>query len=223
MSIVFLIIIVAILVIVTKGKGIKVPNFGINGNSLLIGYFAVLVILSLLFYFIPYELTPLAEEDRLRELEDIDAQIYHAANNGTLDKVDALYVKDRWSEPLSGNSIKIILPEEGPASALIYAERKSEKDGKIDITHYETRSVFQDIDFESHQLQVKDNSVEVINPKPIHIKVAGLNKEFTITQFTGEDGYYSNIPFTGIVGTEVFYLRIPKDVEVEGDIWFVKE
>ena len=57
----------------------------------------------------------------------------------------------------------------------------------------------------------------------IDIHVGKFAKEFTISQFTSRNGIDLFSDVNRIRGENVLYIRVPKNVEVEGEVQFVTE
>jgi hypothetical protein len=155
------------------------------------------------------------------------SQIYDAALEGRIDQEEAVYKKNQWSFELSDNQMHISF-NGFEYEYFLVAEKTSEHDGQVEVIHYATRSVFNDIDITdqipSPEVQMDGNMIKISNSQT-HLEFSKMNNEFSITQFKGGSSFGLNYQTVSNMGHNVLYIKVPSDVEIvyNGDIQYVRQ
>ncbi|WP_062107140.1 hypothetical protein [Bacillus niameyensis] len=209
-----LILLIAIPIIFLSKR--KAGSFGNKKvvKTLLILYAAILILSVFIF-----ELLPLKEEGipRVRD-ERKTHELEQAIFDGRLEVVDPMMIRDEWKKDYQGKKLTITVDSNGDYYFPIIVERKPENDGVIEgkfIVSFQ----YNGLDFTE-----RINPVEVVlNGDRLHvmgagtyvsIKAATYQKEFVLSQFSEKRGsMFENDHFH----IRSLYLRIPQDVEIEGN------
>ena len=106
------------------------------------------------------------------------------------------------------------------------AERKDRADGMVEIVNYATRTIIEGFDFSGrvrpHQVALHGNVLQVTGPQRLEVVLGMFSREFAAAQILGKDtamldGARSTHNRT-VPGSQLLYLRIPADVELQADI-----
>ncbi|MGM0876246.1 MAG: hypothetical protein ACQEWV_16115 [Bacillota bacterium] len=232
----FLIILIIIAVIFSIVNAIKKASFfqRLNVKWVLSFYGVLLLVALVLFYVLPNERSLnyiVDNKPELAKAEKASQQLTMATSEGKqIDKenIDGVKVKKRWDFTYEGKKLEITGYDEQYASGFTLVERKDVNDNKIEVTQYHTRTIIQNIELTNEVgpfiIELAEDTLTIGDPNDIEFHVGKFDKEFTITQFTEE--WSIEDPFSNeedIWGENVLYIRVPKDVEVNGEVQFVTE
>lgn len=232
-QILFLIIIIAIIYTgvnsIKKGRLLQKLNL-----KLVLGIYGALLLVAVgVFYLLPIEesLNNVVENQKeLAQAERAGYLLMNAASEGKqIEKVniDGVLIKKQWDFPYEGKQLDITQVGQQYSSPFILVERKEGDDGQIEVIHYYTRTIIENIEFTDERgpftIQLEKDQLMISNPNMIDINVGQFAKEFTISQFTSQNGMDLFSDVNQIDGTNVLYIRVPKNVEVEGEVQFVTE
>lgn len=193
-------------------------------KMLLMGY-GILLIASVFVY----EVLPTndKEPDFSRSSEDwLDKEVGRiddAIFNGRTEEVDPRFIMKEWKWKYSGKELGV--EEQDWFDGMVIVERKDDNDGIIDGTYY-ANSVVGGIDL-TNEYQPREVTLEKQTLylkgqwEEKEMKFAIFEKEFVITQFTGERKGGMN--FGGFMEINYLYLKIPKDLKIipENDEVFI--
>ncbi|WP_407271985.1 hypothetical protein [Radiobacillus sp. PE A8.2] len=184
-----------------------------------IGYGIVLLCATVLYYFMPKDsFKPAASTDtaELENRDDLITNMYNQALQGNVDQLEGITVKEDWQFEVDGSQLTI---NQSDYNAFIFVEKKENADNKIDVTEYGTKAYFDNIDvtdlLQASNITYRNNELMINSPYRASINIVKFNKEFTITQFTGEKGMGHDV--NNIRENTIIYVQVPADVEVSGD------
>jgi hypothetical protein len=232
-QILFLIIIIAIIY-----KGVNAIKRGtflekLNLKLVLGVYGALLLVAVVLFYLLPIEgsLNKVVEnQEELTKAEQAGNLLMSAASEGKQiekENIDGVLIKKQWDFPYEGKQLDIAQVGQQYSIPFLLVERKDDDDGQIEVIHYYTRTIIENIEFTDERgpftIQLEKDQLMISNPNMIDIHVGKFAKEFTISQFTSQNSMDLFSDVNQIDGTNVLYIRVPKNVEVEGEVQFVTE
>lgn len=232
-QIMFLIIIIAI--IYTGVNAIKRGRFLQKLNlKLLLGVYGVLLLVAVgLFYFLPIEesLNKVVEnQEELAQAERAGDLLINAASEGKQiekENIDGVLIKKQWDFPYEGKLLDITQVDEQYSTAFILVERKDVEDEQVEVAQYYTRTILENIeltdDIAPFTIELEEERLTISDTNVIDIDVGKFAKEFTISQFTSRNGIDLFSDENRIRGENVLYIRVPKNVEVEGEVQFVTE
>ncbi len=160
-------------------------------------------------------------------------RLYTQALQGRPEQAEGSFVLEQWQFPFRQDSIIKIV--ENPAyengfkekSITIVAERKDRADGLVEIINYATETTIEGFDFSDkvrpHQAALQDNVLQITGPQRLEVVLGMFCREFAASQILGEDTAMlergaSSINTRTVPGSQLLYLRIPADMEVQADI-----
>lgn len=231
-QILFLIIIIAIIYAgvnaVKKGTLLQKINL-----KLVLGIYGALLLIAVgVFYLLPIE-------ESLNKVVETQEELAQAGRAGDLlmitasegkqiekENIDGVFIKNRWDFPYEAKQLEVTQVDERHGIPFILIERK-EDDGQIEVIQYYTRAIIENIELTDEiapfTIQLEKNQLMISNPNVIDMHVGKFAKEFTISQFTSQNGIDLFSDVNHIHGANVLYIRVPKNVEVEGEVQFVTE
>jgi hypothetical protein len=195
---------------------------------LLGGYGILLLSATILFFLHPTvkaDYNGSGSTNRSGEVVENPSQLYDAALEGRIDQEEAVLKKNQWSFDLSDNQMHISFNGYKNDYFLV-AEKSNEMDGQVEVTHYATRSVFNEVDITdqmpSPEVQKDGNMIKISSPST-HLKFLKIDNEYPIAQFRGEKSSSLSYYSYSNMGHNVLYIKVPSDVEIvySGDIQFV--
>jgi hypothetical protein len=230
--ILFLIIIIAIIYTgvnaIKKGTLLQKLNL-----KLVLGVWGSLLLVAVgVFYLLPIEesLNKVVEnQEELAQAERAGDLLMFAASEGKQiekENIDGVFIKKQWDFPYEGKQLEVTQVDAQQSIPFILVERK-EDDGQIEVIHYYTRAIIENIELTDElapfTVQLEKDQLMISDPNVIDMHVGKFAKEFTISQFTSQNGLNLFSDVNHIGGTTVLYIRVPKSVEVEGEVQFVME
>jgi hypothetical protein len=198
----FILIIVGLVMLMQKIRrryvSVKITHW------LLMGYTGLLLIAM--------AIAPFMITDLPNRATGADQEIYRHLSNGKIESIDPEFLVLKKTFDYENSSLTI--SSNRVEGSLIYVERKEENDGKIEgyvynsglnINGYYFSDKLTPIDF-----KLDNDTLTIQHPNQQNIKLAMVQKEFTIKQFTGQK---QNSVTTG-PDIEGIFLRVPKNVEI---------
>ncbi|MGM0903166.1 MAG: hypothetical protein ACQEXB_18970 [Bacillota bacterium] len=154
-------------------------------------------------------------------VNDPFSKIFSKLSDGKFAEIDPAYLQEKMSfEDYPNNSIKIVSnTNNGPQ---IFVERVEKDDSTIEIAIYSTGLVVDGLDFSSllkpSQVELTE-SILTINSIYQEFNFAIAGNGYPIRQFTGES-MFEHHSFRS--GDSFVYLRIPMDLEIEGNVDYLQ-
>lgn len=224
-----LIVLLSVILVIFIGRSIKrifnqrgkyATNYTVKW--FLGAYFSFLLISIILYMLIPKGNT--IEWQGIRE-EDVDqaANDFHqAAFSGNINTFDTAILEKQWKFDYHNPQLKLQVANGENVDFSIFVEVKDTKDGKIEVYQYRRASLMSAIIVEKLKpmnIYLTGDTLFVTKPDPVRVKFSLFNKEFPVTQFTGES---LSLDSSGFLRMEdILYLRIPKDLDGvdQGDLY----
>ena len=221
-SIVIIVLLVAPLFILKKvTKSINQLN-GKRIKVVFVGYLAILLIALVVFYMLPggdFTYKELSQNDINKA--DQAEHLRNALSKGKLNQMEGVYIKGKWNFIYEKEKLEIDSSDSKNGSWMVFVERKDTNDNKIEAVHYTTKTIINNIDLTDKinypKVALEGKRLNFIRPEPCEVKLIKYQKEFTVTQFSKENGIENEGSFSGLLGSDVFYLQIPKDVQLTFD------
>lgn len=181
------------------------------------GYVIILLIATGAFYITPKPESFGEEDAGLDNSEDVDEsihQIYDDAHNGTMSDEYDLYIKQKEEIELADHTLA--LGSVSGESIPVFVDEKDENDGMVGATLYSTPTLVNGVDITDEipdvRIETSSNEVTLIPPEETEVSFTSFEREFSLTQFTGERNRLGvNIERGG----SLLYLRVPKNSELE--------
>jgi hypothetical protein len=146
-----------------------------------------------------------------------ERDLYELAIEGRPEEVEGAFVLEQWEFPFNGNLINVADRSEYE-NVTIVAEKKDSADGKIEVINYATKTIIDQFDFSEemmpHKLAFDGNMLKVSAPECQEVGLAMFSREFVVSQILG-DSAATEQHYTNNFGSQLLYLRIPADVEVQ--------
>jgi hypothetical protein len=187
---------------------------------LLFGYLGVLILASVTVPLFAQEhdnIESIQEENYDDDEMDPYSKLFSKLSNGEIAEIDPTYLlEERNFDHYSNKSIRIVPnTNNGPQ---VFVERKEKADSTIEVAIYSTGLVVDSLDFTSllkpSEVELTDN-ILTINSIYQEFNFAIAGNGYPIRQFTGES-MFEHHSFRS--GDSFVYLRIPSDLEIEGNI-----
>jgi hypothetical protein len=223
-SIFFLAGIIVLGFLLTKPTS-KIFLKGRRGNWVFGSYLALLFIGAGISYLIPsdsFEIEPLTDEE-MKVQQKNNEQYYDLAWQGRIDEAKGAVFQKEWELPYEGEELNVPF-ESGEYFITIFVEETEADDGIIRAGHYTGKAFVDNIDITSlapsPELKIEGDTLQIIPPEPVEVKVAKTAYPYPFHQFT--DGYkmFEN-DGSAFFGGEIIYLRVPSDVKVTGNVEYV--
>lgn len=227
--------IIIVFIIVAFGIGIMRSNTKVSLGTrrirwILGGYTMILAIATV----ISLSVLPNYKNDQkvatAAEMNQIENAQNRAVNNlysGNLDDLDkAFFEKKKWSFPFEEKSLDIVLTEGETGIMSVFAERKSENDGEIEATYHVGKSYIDGVDFtdkvHSPELLLNGQQLTVSNPALVTVSFSRFSPGFAYSQFS-KGGHFSQENRSSVIGRDFILLKVPNDIEINGDISWINE
>jgi hypothetical protein len=225
MSAILPIFIIVIIIIATSAvrAAMQKATF-INPRSIrwiLLGYIVLLMVSVVVSYTIPQDDEKvIGPGTSIEDAENFVQNFHEAISRGNLSKVEGIFTINDWSFPLHESGLHFKLNQEDQSGMRLLIERKADNDGKVEVFHYTTPYIVQGIDVSEYlvnspKVELENGVLSITRPERSQIRLARFHREFTITQFTGEnifsDDYY------GLIGESVLYVKVPEIVQITAD------
>ncbi|MCT2535590.1 hypothetical protein NC661_07050 [Aquibacillus koreensis] len=217
-----IIVMLAGFIVIAMGKNsirfVKVPHI----RWFLTGYLSILIIVTVVFYFLPEDKFASIDPSELGAREPLQQEFRSTAHEGNLSETEHVYMKEKWEFSSEGKTVQVVSDSEAFDRGMVFAETKDSNDGKIEVIKYALRPTFKiDEDYEGFQVEFVDNKLKVIAPTQTSFEYPIFQNEFTITQFTGEQG--GHVSIYDVLEIEVIHVRVPKGVELIGEVLYVND
>ncbi|MCM3693594.1 hypothetical protein [Neobacillus niacini] len=212
---IILIIIFSIVRILRSGRMKKILQ-GSRLRWMLGGYVAILLICTGVSPLLPDKEVTYKVIKNSQDLDKESTELYEAAIEGNIDKVDNKYINKRWSFGYEEQELTIATENNELINTAVIVERKTVNDGKIEALHFKTRSGVNNMEITELEkpirAELKGNTLTIKNPEKVKLKFSQFQHAFTVNQFTGEKPFSRSTHFYG--GTSILYLKIPKDLKL---------
>lgn len=213
---IILLIIYAFVRVMNSGR-MKKTLLGSRLRWMLGGYVAILLICT--------GVSPLLPDNREvnykiisdgQDLKKESVGLYDAAIEGNIEKIDKKFINKEWNFGYAEQELTIATENGEFINTAVIVERKATNDGKIEATHYKTRSGVNNIEITDLEkplrIELNGSALTIMNPEKVKLKFTQFQQAFTVNQFTGEKPFSTATHFYG--GTSILYLKIPKDLEL---------
>jgi hypothetical protein len=219
LTLVIAITIIALVVKITKSSVNKKGKY-VNSNLVRLvfgGYIAILLICLGLDVVLPANEVNDREIVDNKELEKESLELYEAAVEGRIDKVDHSFIRKEWNLDYQNSLLNVEIQNEEFLNSQIIVERKETSDDTIEAILYGTRSSVNNIEITKKlnpiQLEMAGDKLTLINPKKVKFEFYQFENVFSTNQFTeGESLFEHHSNF--FEGHSILYLKIPKDLEL---------
>ncbi|HEY2420123.1 MAG TPA: hypothetical protein VGI04_01825 [Neobacillus sp.] len=206
--------------------GAKLMNKTVNRNGnysygnrvlrIFVGYLAILLLCVVLDMVLPAKGMPDWKVVRTIELEKESEDLYYAALEGRIDKVDHKFIVKKWSFDYHNQQLNIEVPNNEALNIQVMIEKKKTNDDKIEAVFYRTRSSMNDKDISGIakpiSLELNKDLLTLLPPQRGAVKFTEFTNAFPVKQFTGEKKFFDSTNFFD--GQSILYLRIPKDLQL---------
>ncbi|WP_078435613.1 hypothetical protein [Metabacillus halosaccharovorans] len=228
---VLLLIIIALIYLFAKNIGRIAFLQKLKLKWILVVYGAVLLLALISSYFMPvgeslvYKNVSETERD---EAERAGAALVKAAydrENIRENTIEGVEINHQSTIPFEGNQLELSVEETfGPLTILV--ERKEESDDEIEFIEYHTKTIIENLDltdeFDPLSVSIEEDLLRVMNGGGKDIKIGMFDKEFTISQFTSDQGLELFSDSHHVWGEHVLFLRIPKNVKIIDEFDYVQ-
>ena len=183
------------------------------------GYIGIMFLALVLFYLLPIgnDSKDKMSEEEISQYFNEDFGLYDALKAGKLDSRYDKYRKEMKSYPFYEDQLKIISNGRNFGTN-IYVEVKETNNHTVDVIQYQQKMIINSIDvdvsekFDSLKVVLEGKQLGLLSPEQKKITFAIFDKDFTVTQFTGEKLFDKGFDVIG--GNDFIYLRIPPNVQL---------
>ncbi|NEU30692.1 hypothetical protein GN156_07845 [bacterium LRH843] len=180
-----------------------------------IGYVTVLIVSFVLMSLIPSAESSDAGNERGEDVTFVTQATSNETSVGRIYRIENA-MSDRSEWDYQEDQLTITAATNEYIIYPIVIERKETNDNRIEAIFYKGQSRVGEIDFTDQihppHMSLAEQTLTIADPPFVDLSFTMFTKEFTITQFTEENGSFFESPW--IIGDRLLYLRIPKDVEV---------
>jgi hypothetical protein len=215
----------------------KVPFLQkLNLKWMLIVYGVLLLVAVGLFYVLPNERSSTSNkivdnQEELAKVEKARQLLTMAASEGrqiSKENIEGVEIKNQWDFTYEGNKLDVTISDEQLGTLFTLVERKNINDDRVEVIQYHTRTIIENLeltdDIRPLTLELVERELTIRDTNTVDIHFGKFDKEFTISQFTEEKGIDDSfIDEDHIWAENVLYIRVPKDIDVEGDFQFVTQ
>lgn len=186
-------------------------------------YVGILAVSAIVYMFLPkdfyayeidsklHESTPAPTESEIEEIN-----FYEAVADGTYDQLEGVYQKGKWEFDYTNDELTIRSLDDYLRSD-IFVEHKEMNDNKIEAAFYTTKSIIGGIDVTEEQqlpyVNLANNILQITIPRQV-LNFKRFDKEAVIAQFTGGSWIGPSSHSITKVGTQMLYIKVPKDVKI---------
>lgn len=199
----------------------KPVSFGTT-KYILISYSLLLFVGMVLSYVLPNPFSSnfqtITNEERVKAQNAVE-QFHQAFNSGEFSDIDGVEINGRWKFQFDDEkSLWLKGSRNHGGDTLVLVEKMNSLVGQIEVVHYKTRYILDDYDYthlmKPPTLTLNQNEMTITRPDPVELKLAKLNKVFTITQFSDEsERMFSD--HRHIRGAQVLYVRVPDSLDIK--------
>lgn len=181
------------------------------------GYMGIMFFALVLFYLLPIgnESKDKLSEDEINQYLNEGFGLYDALKAGKWDLRYDKYRTEMNSFPFHEDQLKII--SNGRIfNTDIFVEVKETNNHTVDVIQYQQKMIINSMDasdkLDSLKVVLEGKQLGVLSPEQKKITFAIFDKDFTVTQFTGEKLFDKGFDVIG--GNDFIYLRIPPNVQL---------
>jgi hypothetical protein len=184
-----------------------------------VSFSAILLGSTIIFYLLPEpkdtNLDFLTEHGEIAQAKLSYSNLVDSALAGDIEAAKDVTLLHQWSLEFSGDSLDI--PETNFTDPLIFVERKSTDDGKVEVLQYSSKIIFGGIDFSKKikplDVDLTGNILTITQPEPLDIAIAGFKKDFVVAQFNKRKENPLVNPSDYRSFLQAVYVKIPKSTE----------
>ncbi|MGM0806756.1 MAG: hypothetical protein ACQET8_18580 [Bacillota bacterium] len=230
-----IVLLLVIFVVVSSGIGILRSNTKLSLGTrkirwILGGYTMILAIATV----ISLSILPNHKNDEkiataaeMSSIEDAQTKAIDNLYSGNVVDLDKIFSeKKKWSFPFNEKSLDIVLTEGETGIMSVFAERKSENDGEIEATYHVGKSYIDGVDFtdkvHSPELLLNGQQLTVNNPALVTVSFSRFSPGFAYSQFS-KGGHFTQENRSSVIGRDFILLKVPNDIEINGDISWINE
>ncbi|MED1864167.1 hypothetical protein P4V41_11950 [Fictibacillus nanhaiensis] len=163
----------------------------------------------------------------MTKIEDAQTKAIDNLYSGNLVDLDkAFSEKKKWSFPFEEKSLDIVLTEGETGIMSVFAERKSENDGEIEATYHVGKSYIDGVDFTNEldppELLLNGQQLTVNNPTLVTVSFSRFSPGFAFSQFSKGEHFSQEIR-SSVIGRDFILLKVPNDIEINGNISWINE
>lgn len=140
---------------------------------------------------------------------------YDAFSKGRLNQYKHAEIVAQWNFDYQEERLKITAPEDEHYFTPIAVEKKDACDGKLEVFSYAPKFPKRLTLVNPPGIRLQANKLEISPPDETYLKAVQFYHDFTMAQFTGRGT--SVLRMNYLLGHEVLYLRIPKDLLIDTD------
>ncbi|MGN1386103.1 MAG: hypothetical protein ACI4XS_05835 [Bacillus sp. (in: firmicutes)] len=217
-TLIFLLIILIVIFRISN----KVVNIK-NMNIAFVVYISILVVSTMIYFIIP---KPEVQTEAVQNEGQFDEQfekVYTDIESGRIDQLNDNIIAEQ-SFDYNGNELILKVSPGMEAWYVVFVEIKDDHDGIVNFTQLHTGAYVNDIDVSEYlnpaEYDFKDGQLIFNDSEPVYIKKTSFNKEFPITQFSGNDDKPFGYSSSSSIGSIVMYIQVPKDVVVKNETGF---
>ena len=205
-------------IIVFMVKVIKNKKYLFGNRALFVCsiYFVILLLCAGFEAVYPSNKMPTKSIVENHEIEKESKDLYDAAVEGEIDKVDPSYIRQKWNYDYRKHQLSIELKSGEFMSTQIVVEKRKMNDSKIEAVFYKSRSSFNGKELTQRirplRIELLGDTLTITQPKAVKMEYNEFNDTFAVTQFTGEKLFNHDLNFNE--GQGIIYLRIPKNLEI---------
>ncbi|MEB6549968.1 hypothetical protein MXL46_12810 [Heyndrickxia sporothermodurans] len=184
---------------------------------MVISYMLILILAAGIYAFIPQKQIPVKEhvgEDGYNMIAD---QLYNAAVNGEIEKIDPSFATNKWEKKFQEKQLNITTTNPDKLNTTVVVERKKTNDRRIEGVYYKTTSNIDGIDITDKipldHLKWSKDTLFLVPAEPIKFSYLLFDKDATLRQFTKEPSIRDG-GFDSDFGSNILYLRIPKSLKI---------
>ncbi|WP_186579122.1 hypothetical protein [Aquibacillus kalidii] len=218
----FLILIALVLaVVLVIRKTSKSRNLSASKGLLFLKVYIIILLVGIVaYYMIPQDTKAYLTDNMTEGVELVRDNRYEIQSLEELNQLNALEVEEKWFLPYENNEMLIKSNNLEYSGTPIYVERVDTEDNRIEVIRYVSKKVLEGISLPSSELILDGNTLSVTEPPYIHLNLAMFGKTLTSSQFDKEN--IMDLRVSGLVSAEIYYLQIPKDIKLSGDVYLLK-
>ena len=220
MSIILVILLFSILLFFVQIS--KKALFLKNVNIVLGSYIFSLVIFTIVYFILSKPDVQIKALQYEGQYEEEYEKVYTDLESGRIEQLED-YIIDEQSFEYSGKELILEQSPDMNEWYVAFIEIKDENDGIVNVKQLHTGAYVSDIDVSGYlkpaKLKLEDEQLMFYSPEPVYLKRIAFNKEYPITQFSGDKD--TALSFSGSnIGSIVTYIQVPKNVVVKNETRF---
>lgn len=219
---VLLLVIITLIYLFVKNIG-RVPLLQKLKLKWILAIYGSILLAALIFsYLLPvgksveYQTVSDTERDLAEKAGEMLVKAAYNRKNISEENIAGVNIKNESTIPFEGKQLELSVEDTyGPITILV--ERKLENDNEIEYIEFETRTIIENLDLSEEigpiSVTVQED-LRIMNSDFEDINIGMFDKEFTISQFTSDEGFELFDDSHHVWGEHVLFLRIPKDLEL---------